>query len=79
MSIAAQENHTRSGWRTWDATDAAYLQLLISKAKYQPTDWEQACLDAISEADHTDDVDDGELDDDEGGDDADLVDAEEAN
>jgi hypothetical protein len=51
MAIAAQENQTRSSWHPWGRAD--HLQLLIDKAGYQPTPWEQARLDAIAADDPT--------------------------
>jgi len=46
MALAQREARARGGYRTWDATDAAYLQILVDQAGYAPTDWELARLAA---------------------------------
>ncbi len=51
MALAWQEGRTRGSYRTWDASDAAHLRMLVEQADHSLTDWEQDRLNAIAGAD----------------------------
>lgn len=71
LAVAAMELRACT-YADWDAEDIAYLQLLTDRAKYKPTQWEQARLAKAAEnaakAAATDDADEDTDDGDQDGD-----------